>query len=158
MPGHSDRTGDREQEIRGVISGLALDQDLAALATGVEGEPYVNLVAFALAPDLDEIYFVTPRGTRKFANLTANPRAALLMDNRSGLTNPAEGLAVTAIGRATEIRPDLRGEPERIYLTRHPGLTGFLNSPDAALFRLKVEHYICAKGLDAVTSLEMRGS
>ena len=58
-------------------------QRLAVLATHQEGQPHTSLVAFGVTPDLREIVLATPRTTRKFTNLLADDRVALLFDNRS---------------------------------------------------------------------------
>jgi nitroimidazol reductase NimA-like FMN-containing flavoprotein (pyridoxamine 5'-phosphate oxidase superfamily) len=51
------------------------------LSTQQQGQPYASLVAFVACDDLRHIYFVTPKTTRKFANLTANPSAAFIVNN-----------------------------------------------------------------------------
>jgi nitroimidazol reductase NimA-like FMN-containing flavoprotein (pyridoxamine 5'-phosphate oxidase superfamily) len=57
-------------------------QPLAVLATHNKGQPYGSLVAFAATHDLDYLIFSTTRSTRKFANLSADPRVAMVIDNR----------------------------------------------------------------------------
>jgi len=62
---------------------LFSSQSLAVLATQDRGEPYGNLVAFAATEDLKHLLFATTRATRKYNNLTKNPRIAMVIDNRS---------------------------------------------------------------------------
>jgi heme iron utilization protein len=76
-------------------------QPLAVLSTHQAGQPYSNLIAFAATPDLESIFFATTRATRKFANLMADPRVALLIDNRANQeADFAEAAALTVLGSA----------------------------------------------------------
>ena len=59
------------------------DQLLAVLSTHDGDQPYSNLVCFAATDDLRCLIFATPRATRKYANITADCRVAILVDNRS---------------------------------------------------------------------------
>ena len=70
---------DPQRQLRALLE----EQQLAVLATSEAGRPYTSLVAFAVTPDLDAILFATERATRKHANLTTEPRVALLVDNRA---------------------------------------------------------------------------
>ena len=93
-----------EPELKQKVSGLMDSQRLAALASEEGGSPYLNLVAFAASFDLKEIYFLTPRKTRKYANLGRNPRAAVMVDNRTDISaDLGRGMAVTAQGRVREL-------------------------------------------------------
>jgi len=58
-------------------------ESFAVLATDDRGKPYTSLISFALTPDLRQVIFATPKGTRKFKNLTGTRDVALLIDNRS---------------------------------------------------------------------------
>ncbi len=67
------------QSVRSAIETLFSDQRLAVLSTcGVDGHPYASLVCVVAEADLSGIHFATTRATRKYANLSAEPRAALL--------------------------------------------------------------------------------
>jgi len=61
---------------------LFSSQSLAALSTHHDGQPYASLVAFYSSDDLRHIYFVTPKTTRKYANLAADHRVALVEPDR----------------------------------------------------------------------------
>ena len=65
---------------------------LAVLATVEEGgRPQAALVGFAVTPDL-EIVFDTVRTSRKFSNLIANPRVALVIGWKNETTIQYEGI------------------------------------------------------------------
>ena len=63
------------------IRNLLSSQKLAVLSTHSNGAPYASLVAYTADDALDFLLFATPRTTRKFANLSAEPRVALLVHN-----------------------------------------------------------------------------
>jgi putative heme iron utilization protein len=118
-------------------------QLLGVLGTHHEGEPYTSLVGFAATPDLKALLFATGRSTRKAANLTADSRASMLIDNR---TNTAadftEAAAATAVGRVAEVGDDERAEFDRIFLAKHPHLESFVRSPSCAALQLRVNVYM----------------
>jgi nitroimidazol reductase NimA-like FMN-containing flavoprotein (pyridoxamine 5'-phosphate oxidase superfamily) len=113
------------------------------LSTQMSGRPYSNLVAFAATGDLKDILIATTRTTRKFANVTAEPRVSLLIDNRSNEEKDfGETSAVTVLGTAAEVQGQQRQQYLPIYLEKHPYLSDFVNSPTCALIRVTVERFI----------------
>ena len=130
-------------EMREIVQGLLNSQRLAVLSTLMSGRPYSNLIAFAVTDDLRDIFFATTRATRKFANLTAEPRVSLLVDNRRNQeTDFGEASAVTVLGTAEEVLDPERDKYLRLYLKKHPYLEDFITAPTCALIRVKVEKYI----------------
>ncbi len=130
-------------EMREIVQGLLNSQRLAVLSTLMSGRPYSNLIAFAATDDLREIFFATTRATRKFANLRAEPRVSLLIDNRSNQeTDFGEASAVTVLGTAEELLGSERERYLQLYLKKHPYLEDFVTAPTCALIRVKVEKYI----------------
>jgi heme iron utilization protein len=129
-------------KLRAVLKELFAFQKLAVLSTHQSGQPYANLVAFASTADFKHLLFATSRTTRKFANLAADPRVALLVDNRSNREADFENaLVVSATGRAEEVDLRKRTQLLRIYLEKHPHLREFATSPDCALVKVTVDHY-----------------
>jgi heme iron utilization protein len=130
-------------EMREIVQSLLESQRLGVLSTLMSGRPYSNLIAFAATDDLRDIFFATTRATRKFANLSADPRVALLMDNRSNQeTDFGEASAVTVLGTAEEVLGPEREKYLQFYLKKHPYLEEFVTAPTCALVRVKVEKYI----------------
>jgi nitroimidazol reductase NimA-like FMN-containing flavoprotein (pyridoxamine 5'-phosphate oxidase superfamily) len=130
-------------EVWAIIRELLESQRLAVLSTQGKEQPYSNLVAFAVTPDLQYLIFATTRATRKYDNLSKHPLVSLLMDNRTNETTDfAEAAAVTVLGRASEVQGDERSQLSKTYLNRHPYLESFVTSPNCALFAVKVERYI----------------
>lgn len=128
-----------EQEIRQ----LSQNEQLAVLSTEQNGQPYVNLVAYAATMDLETIVFCTPITTRKYDNLSANPRVALLIDNsRNKASDIYSAVAVTAIGSVAPVSDSDRDHLENLYLKKHPHLIDFLRTRTTALVRVQIERYI----------------
>jgi len=130
-------------EIREIIQNLLQRQRLAVLSTQMPGRPYSNLVAFAATQDLRYILIATTRATRKYANVSAEPRVSLLIDDRSNKeTDFGETSAVTVLGVAEEVLGPERERYLQIYLKKHPYLMDFVSAPTCALIRVKVERFI----------------
>lgn len=130
------------EPLRARVRALLDGQRLAVLSTYGQGQPHLSLVAFVFDENLGRVAFVTPRETRKYANLAAHPRVALLIDNRSGSAEVfREAMAVTVVGRARELsRP--RTEPLfEQYLARHPELADFARAATSAFVVVAVECY-----------------
>ncbi|MGD2104407.1 MAG: pyridoxamine 5'-phosphate oxidase family protein [Anaerolineae bacterium] len=132
-------------------------QQLAVLATKESnGHPYANLMAFAVSDDLKTLLLVTSRATRKYANLSAEPRMALLIDSRSHHTSDIhEAMAVTVLGDAEEVSGAERRRLLPTYVAKHPHLKEFASSPSCALFRVRVRSYYLVRRFQEVTELHV---
>ena len=140
---------------------LMASQNLAVLATHDHGQPYTSLVAFAGSDDLKTLVFFTGCATRKFANLKADPRAAMMIDSRSNAPSDiAEAMAVTAagtVGIAAGNEPDAN-KPDSLkqtYLQKHPHLADFANSPSTRLIQLTVSCYYVVDRFQHVVELHI---
>ncbi len=138
-----------------ILASLFASQPFAILSTEGHGQPYGSVVAIFVTADNCNFIFATPRGTRKFDNLRANPRAALTFDNRSN--TPAdcrEAVAATVLGAVRELNGEDRRRAAAEFLARHPHLTEFVAAPDSALMSLAVE--ICYLVTDFQKVVEYR--
>jgi putative heme iron utilization protein len=112
----------------------------AALATSLEGRPYVSLVTLAFDHDLSPILLLS-RLADHTRNLLADGGAALLLDGTDGLANPQTGPRVTLTGTmAEDAAPHLR----RRFLARHPAAELYAGFGDFAIWRMQVEraHFV----------------
>lgn len=117
-------------------------QPLAVLATQDGTAPYASLVAFASNEKLTYLLFATPKATRKYSNMQANPAVALLIDNRKNTKEDIqEATTVTARGKVEQVEDFERSIMGKIYLMRHPYLADFLNSPKTAFLKIRIERY-----------------
>ena len=144
-------------ELRRLLNELFASQPLAVLATEGEGQPYASLVAFAATEDLEYLLFATTRSTRKYANLLAESRVALLVDNRSNQDSDFHNaVAVTATGRAEEVEAHEKDTLLRLYLTKHPHLSEFVTSPTCALLKVTVDTYYTVRRFQNVMELHIK--
>jgi nitroimidazol reductase NimA-like FMN-containing flavoprotein (pyridoxamine 5'-phosphate oxidase superfamily) len=144
------------KQFRKRLGELFRSQQLAALSTHNDGQPYASLVAFYADDDLKHIYFVTPRTTRKFANLSADSRVAMLVNSS---TNQAadfhRAISVTAVGSAEEIEGSEMEPILKQYLAKHPHLEDFVRSPTCVLVRISVKTYYLVKNFQHVMELHL---
>ncbi len=144
-------------KIRSELKNLLNFQNLAVLATHNHGQPYTSLVAFAGSEDLKALYFVTGQATRKYTNLTSDPRAAMMIDNRSNApADIADAMAATATGSVDIVSENERIKRLSIYLQKHPHLADFAKSPSTRLIRLDVFCYYVVNRFQNVVELHMR--
>ncbi len=138
-----------------LVESLLAEQRFAALATQGGGAPYTSLVAFAATPDLRRILFPTRAGTQKFANLEAEPRVALLVDNRSNSADDyRNAAAVTAIGSVRLEGGREADDGRALLLARHPMLEDFLAQSDCRIASVTVAQYLLVTRFEAVVRLD----
>jgi general stress protein 26 len=130
-------------------------QRLAVLATPEIHRPYLSLMAFAATPDLTTLVVATSKKTRKYHNLMADGRVSLLMDNRSNRAlDFQEAFSVTALGTAEEVSPGERPPFRELFLAKHPHFSGFVDDPDSALIKIKIENYIVVSRFQEVLEFQ----
>ena len=143
-------------QFRKRLAELFGSQNLATLATHTDGQPYASLVAFYAADDLKHIYFVTPKTTRKFANLNADSRVAVMVNSSTNQASDFHrAISVTAVGSAEEIEGSETEPVLRQYLVKHPHLEEFVRSPTCALVRISVKTYYLVKNFQNVMELHL---
>jgi general stress protein 26 len=131
-------------------------QNLATLATHNDGQPYASLVAFHASEDLKHIWFVTPTTTRKFANLTADNRAAVMVNSSTNQASDFHlAISVTAIGKAEVIAGSEKKMILDLYLAKHPYLEEFVRSPSCALVQVAINSYYMVKNFQNVMELHL---
>lgn len=148
---------DARNDSRARLEALLASQPLAVVATAHEGAPYASLVAIAAQGDA-RLFFATTRATRKWRNLEADPRIAILLDDRT--REPADfhaAAAATGIGRATECAGEEAEAARAALLARHPHLADFLASPSTALVRVDIERWYVVTRFQAVDCIVTGG-
>jgi general stress protein 26 len=137
-------TIENTEELASLIKRIFAAQRFAVLATQSEGQPYCNLVAFAEADNLKSLIFVTSRDTRKYANIQASKKVAVLIDSRiNQVSDLNSAVAVTALGTIEEII-NHKEYFSGVYLSKHPELKDFLYKPSNALMKVAVTDYVVA--------------
>jgi len=147
---------EKHEDIRKRLNALFQHQHLAVLSTQQHGQPYASLIAFAVSDDLKYLYFVTPKTTRKFENLSANPKVALLVnDSENREDDFHRAVAATIVGLAEELGLPEREKVQVKYLARHPHLADFAASPTSALIRVKIRSYYLVRRFQQVMELHI---
>ena len=144
------------EQLQQTVRTLLDSQIQGVLATQHDRQPYTSLMAFAVTPDLHWIVFATYRATRKHANLVANPRVSLLIDNRVNESiDYHDAVAISAQGTVSEVDGVQRVELLQLYLGKHPELKAFVAAADCVLLKLKVESYYVVSQFQNVVELRM---
>jgi uncharacterized protein YhbP (UPF0306 family) len=138
-----------------LVRHLLGSQQLAVLSTQYGGQPYSNLIAFAYTDDMKYLIFVTSRNTRKYGNVLADRRVAVLVDSRRHDISDFKGaMAITALGAAEEATGSERSQLLQVYLAKHPHLEDFVNNQSNALIKISISDYIIAR-FDSVRTLHI---
>jgi len=138
-----------------LVRHLLASEQLAVLSTQYGGQPYSNLIAFAYTDNMKYLIFVTSRNTRKYGNVLADKRVAVLVDSRRHDTSDFEdAMAITALGVAEEATGSERNQLLAVYLAKHPHLEDFVNNQSNALIKISVSDYIIAR-FDSVRTLHI---
>jgi nitroimidazol reductase NimA-like FMN-containing flavoprotein (pyridoxamine 5'-phosphate oxidase superfamily) len=121
-------------------------QRFAVLATAATDaasvQPYTSVMAFIATPDLRQVVVVTDRRSHKYANIRANPRVALCIDDRANDPSDTQrATVVTATGTVREAQDTERQRLLALYVDRHPYLTEFVHAPECALLCIDVGEY-----------------
>jgi nitroimidazol reductase NimA-like FMN-containing flavoprotein (pyridoxamine 5'-phosphate oxidase superfamily) len=143
-----------EQEAWVDIRRILDAQRFAVLSTHDQGQPYASLVAFSATDDLRQVLFCTPRSTRKYANLSCDGRAAMLVHtSRNTPADCEQAMSVTATGTAVEVPGRQKETVAAFFLARHPELAGFVGDPANALLALQVSEYHLVRRFQDVVRL-----
>lgn len=104
------------------------------------GHPYASLLLTATEPDGTPVLLISKLALHT-KNLTADPRATLLIDATGMDADPLSGARITLIGEA---RPTSSATARRRYLARHPNAAGFVDFPDFSFYAFNITsaHYI----------------
>ena len=144
------------EQFQKTLAELFRSQNLATLSTHHAGQPYASLVAFVVSDDLRQIYFATPTTTRKYANLAADNRVAVLVNSSMNQASDFHrAISVTAVGKATDVTGKDRQRALVNYLAKHPYLEDFIHSPTCALVQVAVDSYYMVKNFQNVTELHL---
>jgi nitroimidazol reductase NimA-like FMN-containing flavoprotein (pyridoxamine 5'-phosphate oxidase superfamily) len=148
--------GTNKGEIRERLKTLFQAQTLAVVATSNQGQPYTSLVAFIATADLQHIYFVTPRATRKFANIRSDARVSVLINSSENRDDDFHrAVSVTAVGDAHIVSEEDRAAILADYLAKHPFLEDFAVSPSCAIIRVTVRSYYLVRNFQQVMELHI---
>ena len=144
-----------KQSLRDLFAG----QYFLVLATRSQPSPHTSLVAFASDDNLEWFFFATQRSTQKFVNIVNDCHVSLLVDNRGNDINDlAYAMAVTVTGLAQELPATERESALPFFLTKHPEMTDFVQSPHTVFVKVKVLTYRIVTQFQNVVTLNIADS
>lgn len=122
------------------VHAMVQEMDSCVLATASENHPHCSLMAYVASPDSKKLYLVTSRSTRKYNNISRNPKISLLMDTRGSAGARSDTMALTIDGQCASMA---EGAEKQTVLQRfrdqHPNLTSLLDHPDMDILEVVVE-------------------
>ena len=138
---------------------LMAEQRFGVLCTArPDGQPYTSLVAVVACEDLGQVAFATQRATRKFENISSEPRVALLLDDRANQPSDLlQAATVTVLGRTRELEGSDRDHWTVALLSKHATLGDFLRSPDCAVVVIEVDRLLLVTEFQRVIELVVSG-
>jgi len=93
---------------------------------------------------------------RPYANLLANPRVSMLIDNRTNKSaDYQDTVAISAQGTVSEVDEAQHGELLQLYLHKHPQLSDFISAADCVLLQLEVGSFYVISQFQNVAVLQM---
>ena len=125
-------------------------RDHAALATSLDGWPYVSRVATACDVDASPLLLLSDLAMHT-RNLGAEPRVSLLSDATSGFADPLAGPRLTLLGRA-ERTDDPRLSAR--FAARHPASAVYAGFADFHLYRITIERGHLVAGFGRIAWIE----
>lgn len=131
--------------IRGADRGV-----LSTRLAGADGWPYGSLVLIGIDHDLSPILLLSDLAEHT-KNLSADPRASLLIDGTVGHDDPLSAPRVALMGRIARI--DDRPTTAR-FIARHPASTLYVGFADFHFFRLTIERAHLIAGFGRIRWLE----
>lgn len=118
---------------RALAKEFVTTQKFAVVATLWNGEPQAATVAFSSRNEF-EIIFGTYYTTRKYRNLSKNPKIAVVIGWDESVTVQIEGIA-------EELDGDLLKECKRIHVLKNPGSEAYANMESNRYFKV-TPHWI----------------
>jgi putative heme iron utilization protein len=122
----------------------------AALASNLDGWPYVSLVAVACDLDATPLLLLSDLAQHT-RNLAADPRVSLLFDAAAGLPDPLAGARLTLLGRAARC-DDPRAAAR--FAARHPESAIYAGFADFRLYRVAIERGHLVAGFGRIAWIE----
>ena len=124
----------------------------AALATSLQGAPYVSLVLLVADLDASPLLLLSDLA-RHSRNIAFDPRISLLLDATEGHSDPLTGPRVTLMGRA-EVITDPRRRAR--FAAHHPASAIYSGFGDFRLYRVIVERAHLVAGFGQIRWIKGR--
>ena len=132
--------------------------DLAVLATCAENQPHCSLMAYVPNEDCRTIYMLTQRDSRKFRNISANPRVSLMVDTR--LDSPESRTAIKALtisGTCSPCPQSMQKQFKQLLVQKHSQLKTLSAQKDAIVLEITIKSFLLLDGIDNAYFVELSG-
>jgi len=134
----------------GKMKDIVKGNDLCVLATVSEGKPHCSLMSYISDEEGHEVYLISHKQTKKYANLLENPTVSLLIDTREEEKGEKRIYikALTVSGEFQTINDPERKDIIRTkFLKKHPHLKDFLYDPGAEIFSIRIKSFQLLDGV-----------
>ena len=119
------------------------EQYYAVLNSLDNGQPFTNLVAYAISSDFKFLLFATNKRAEKYTRIKKNANVSLLIDNRTNQPEDVScAVAITVFGTAAE--ETINRHLKSLFIDRHPRLKEFIGQPTTALIQVRIVDYVIA--------------
>jgi len=132
--------------------------DLGVLATCADHQPHSSLMAYVPHEDCRTIYMLTQRDSRKFRNISANPRVSLMVDTR--LDSPESRPAIKALtisGTCSPSPQSMQKQFKHLLVQNHPQLETMAAQEDSIVMEITIESILLLDGIDNAYFVELSG-
>lgn len=126
---------------------------LCTMHTRYDGWPFGSLAPFATTAQRDPVFLFSAIAEHTH-NLSADPRASLLVQDRRSLDQPLAGARATLMGTAEAPEGHARRDALDCYLARFPDAADWATAHDFAPFILRVERVRWIRGFGSMGWVE----
>jgi len=118
------------------------------------GHPFVSLVAVALTPQGAPLTLLSQLAVHT-QNLSADPRAALLVEDTAGRADALSGNRLSLVGRAEplSVATPQAALARRRFLARHPGAEIYVDFADFSFWQFHIERANLVAGFGRIREL-----
>lgn len=136
-----------------IIDDLVVNEKHCVLCTTNGIELHTSLMRFVCDHAAMKFYFLSPKNSRKNANLRKNPHVSLLIDRRE------ERIALSIEGVFSPIRTEQTAKAiTRLYLMKHPDMRDLTDDPDTELIRILGRTAQLSQGFDDIFIKKLKNS
>ena len=99
---------------------------------------------------------MTPNTTRKYDNLTSNPKVSILVnDSRNKPDDIYNAISVTGTGVCEVLDKSTGRDKLDLYLEKHPNLTDFSRAPTTAFIQIEMNRYFMVNRFQNVVEIRI---
>lgn len=130
------------------VEKIIQENTLCVLCTETNGSPYCSLMTYILMDNLDTLYMISTRESRKYKNLLTNPQVSILIDTRQNHDQAtAQKIASVTFEGIFQPLKDSESQTIRTSLTNsHPELEEFLKDPNCSIFSIQLKSFLLLDG------------